>query len=248
MKTLPVPADNPPPDGATLPAGLVDYDVQVANPGDNADVKLYLPDGQQSSVYMLQNNAWQKFDDHAKVDDANNQVTLQLQDGGAGDGNGTDAVIHDPVGVATPPPPTTTEAPTTTTEPPTTTTEPPTTTTAPPAAAAAPPDDNDGVPVDVENGAPNGGDGNHDGVLDSTQANVASLPAAVDVNGDGVLNDYVTIVSPDGTSLQNVTALPVPTDNPPPSGVTLPVRPVRLPGRRRAPRRQRRRHLHHSRR
>ena len=103
VKTLPVPADNPPPDGATLPAGLVDYDVQVANPGDNADVKLYLPDGQQSSVYMLQNNAWQKFDDHAKVDDVDNQVTLQLKDGGAGDENGTDAVIHDPVGVAPPP-------------------------------------------------------------------------------------------------------------------------------------------------
>ena len=103
VKTLLVPADNPPPDDATLPTGLVDYDVQVANPGDNADVKLYLPDGQQSSVYMLQNNAWQKFDDHAAVDDTNNQVTLQLKDGGAGDENGTDAVIHDPVGVATPP-------------------------------------------------------------------------------------------------------------------------------------------------
>ena len=54
VRTLKVPADNPAPDGATLPAGLIDYDVQVATPGDRADVKLYLPDGTLSHVYMFQ--------------------------------------------------------------------------------------------------------------------------------------------------------------------------------------------------
>ena len=46
-------------------------------------------------------------------------------------------------------------------------------------------DDGDGVAAMVEGGAPNGGDGNRDGLDDSRQSNVASLPAAVDVNGNG---------------------------------------------------------------
>ena len=59
-------------------------------------------------------------------------------------------------------------------------------------------------------------------MVDSRQANVASLPAAVDVDGNGKLDDYVTIVAPEGTSLTNVRALKVPTDTPPPEGVKLP--------------------------
>ena len=51
---------------------------------------------------------------------------------------------------------------------------------------------------------------------------MASLPAAVDVNGNGALDDYVTIVAPEGTTLTNVRALEVPSDNPPPDGVSLP--------------------------
>ena len=52
--------------------------------------------------------------------------------------------------------------------------------------------DNSGVLVDVQDAAPNHGDGNGDGILDSEQLNVVSLPNAVDsayltlaVNGDG---------------------------------------------------------------
>ena len=51
---------------------------------------------------------------------------------------------------------------------------------------------------------------------------MASLPAAVDVDGNGALDDYVTIVAPEGTTLTNVRALEVPSDNPPPDGVSLP--------------------------
>jgi hypothetical protein len=51
----------------------------------------------------------------------------------------------------------------------------------------------DGVSDDVENDAPNGGDGNGDGKLDSTQANVTSLPNAE-------TGSYVTLASSDGTS------------------------------------------------
>jgi hypothetical protein len=50
-----------------------------------------------------------------------------------------------------------------------------------------PPDDGDGVSAEIEDGAPNNGDGNGDGTPDSQQANVASLPSAT---GQG----YITIV------------------------------------------------------
>ena len=83
-------------------------------------------------------------------------------------------------------------------------------------------DDGDGIAATIEDAAPNGGDGNRDGLVDSRQSNVASLPAAVDVNGNGALDDYVTIVAPEGTTLTNVRALKVPSDNPPPDGVSLP--------------------------
>ncbi|MBI4002597.1 MAG: LEPR-XLL domain-containing protein [Nitrospira defluvii] len=62
--------------------------------------------------------------------------------------------------------------------------------------------DGDGIPDANEGGGPNGGDANNDGVLDSQQANVASLQNAID-------NQYVTLVSPTGTTLRNVQAGPV---------------------------------------
>ncbi len=83
-------------------------------------------------------------------------------------------------------------------------------------------DDGDGIDATIEDAAPNGGDGNRDGLVDSRQSNVASLPAAVDANGNGTLDDYVAIVAPEGTTLTNVRALEVPSDNPPPDGVNLP--------------------------
>jgi len=70
--------------------------------------------------------------------------------------------------------------------------------------------DGDGISNAIEDGAPNGGDGNRDGVPDSQQTNVASLPNAVD-------GRYVTLGSPVGTSLVGVEAVgnPSPGDNPP---------------------------------
>ena len=62
---------------------------------------------------------------------------------------------------------------------------------------AVPDSDADGVPNEIENEAPNGGDGNHDGTLDVNQKHVASLPNAVD-------GSYVTFVAPEGTRLKNV--------------------------------------------
>ena len=42
------------------------------------------------------------------------------------------------------------------------------------------------------------------------------------MNGNGTLDDYVAIVAPEDTTLTNVRALEVPSDNPPPDGVNLP--------------------------
>lgn len=74
--------------------------------------------------------------------------------------------------------------------------------------------DNNGIPPDVENNAPNNGDGNNDGIPDSLQPNVASFP---DINGD-----YVTIVSPAGTTLTNVKASGVPAGGIIPPDVVFP--------------------------
>ncbi|MDA2924300.1 hypothetical protein MYX65_06525 [Acidobacteria bacterium AH-259-L09] len=67
-----------------------------------------------------------------------------------------------------------------------------------------PPDeDNDGVGNSLEDRAPNNGDGNNDGIPDSQQANVASFPNSVN-------SEFVTLASPEGTSLTEVSAI----DNP----------------------------------
>lgn len=62
-----------------------------------------------------------------------------------------------------------------------------------------PDDDVDGVSDLIENGAPNNGDGNADGIPDSEQTNVTSLPNARD-------GGYLTLVAPDGTTLEAVEA------------------------------------------
>ena len=61
-------------------------------------------------------------------------------------------------------------------------------------------DDGDGVFNAVEDGAPNEGDGNWDGIPDRTQPNVTSLPTATN-------RGYMTLVLSNCTQLKNVTAL-----------------------------------------
>jgi ELWxxDGT repeat protein len=76
--------------------------------------------------------------------------------------------------------------------------------------------DSDGIADTLEAGAPNGGDGNGDGTPDSQQAEVASLPNAIDGN-------FVTLASPTGTVLTDVTAVQNPSPNDTPAGVVFPV-------------------------
>lgn len=56
--------------------------------------------------------------------------------------------------------------------------------------------DTDGVPVPVEDAAPNNGDGNNDGIADSSQSTVTSLPAAE--------GGYLTIVTYDTAEMASV--------------------------------------------
>lgn len=84
--------------------------------------------------------------------------------------------------------------------------------------------DGDNVADAIEAFAPNGGDGNNDGVPDYEQSNVTSLPVLGGVLGGGTV--YVTVAVPDGASLTNVYTID-PADEtqvatPPPAGVTLP--------------------------
>jgi uncharacterized repeat protein (TIGR01451 family) len=75
--------------------------------------------------------------------------------------------------------------------------------------------DNDGVSDEIENGAPNQGDGNQDNIPDSQQAHVASL---LDIQ-----DSYITLVSPIGTSLTSVFASTNPAPSTAPSTVEFPV-------------------------
>ena len=74
--------------------------------------------------------------------------------------------------------------------------------------------DGDGVPDLVEAGAPNGGDGNDDGIADSEQPDVTSVPSWS--------GNYVTLEAPAGVSFGPVTAVDPSDYGTPPAGVTLP--------------------------
>ena len=64
-------------------------------------------------------------------------------------------------------------------------------------------EDSDGVRDTIENGAPNNGDGNNDGIQDILQPHVTSLPNTGN-------RGYITLVSPQGTTLADVRFLPNP--------------------------------------
>jgi hypothetical protein len=76
--------------------------------------------------------------------------------------------------------------------------------------------DNDGVTAAIENAGPNGGDGNNDGILDSLQLHVTSIPTF-----DG--SEYLVIESEPGTSLTNVAVADPDTLGTPPPGAMFPL-------------------------
>lgn len=75
--------------------------------------------------------------------------------------------------------------------------------------------DNDGVPKTIEDAIP-GGDGNGDGLADSAQDNVTSLPSPVSAGG------FVTVGVPAGLTLSSVTVIdPATVAATPPPGATV---------------------------
>lgn len=75
--------------------------------------------------------------------------------------------------------------------------------------------DADGLPDIVENTAPNSGDGNKDGVLDSQQAHVTTLPTSQNTR-------HVTLVAPQGTHLTSVRVVANPSPDDTPQRATFP--------------------------
>jgi hypothetical protein len=83
--------------------GLIDFEIKIDQPGDEAIVIIYLPeaipDGYRWYKYN-HNDGWSDYSDHASVNAAGNQVRLTLVDGGIGDDDETqNGVISDPSGL-----------------------------------------------------------------------------------------------------------------------------------------------------
>jgi chitinase len=94
-----------PPAPAALPAGLISFKLAVPNPGDTVTVAVHfsqrLPEGTHWFKYSLA-GGWRSYDNHAVFGADGKSVTLQLVDGGIGDGDGVrNGVILDPSGPMT---------------------------------------------------------------------------------------------------------------------------------------------------
>jgi hypothetical protein len=83
-------------------------------------------------------------------------------------------------------------------------------------SSSDPDPDNDGVEASIEDAGPNGGDGNNDGILDSVQLDVTSIPTA-----EG--SDYLVIQSQPGTFLTNVSTVDPASLAPTPMGASFPL-------------------------
>ena len=88
-----------------MPFDTVSFKIRVENAGDTARVIVYLsgeaPTGAKWYKYDVI-NGWQDYSDHATLSGDRRSVTLELKDGGFGDGDGTEnGVIIDPSGLGT---------------------------------------------------------------------------------------------------------------------------------------------------
>jgi hypothetical protein len=86
-----------------MPWGLISFRLTVASPGDTAEVTIYFPAAAASSASWHKYdsiNGWQDYANHATFSPDRRSVTLELQDGGYGDADGTtNGVIIDPSGL-----------------------------------------------------------------------------------------------------------------------------------------------------
>jgi hypothetical protein len=88
-----------------LPLGLVSFKLIVDNAGDTAEVTVYLSEPAPAGAKWYRYdtiNGWQDYSAHAVFSLDRKSVTLQFEDGGAGDADGVaNAVIIDPSGLGT---------------------------------------------------------------------------------------------------------------------------------------------------
>jgi len=95
--------------------GLIDFEIKVANPGDETHLTIYLPeaipDGYQWFKYDI-DAGWYDYSDHVTLNTAGDQARLTLVDGNIGDGDkNQDGLISDPLGLGTLPASTTAAEP-----------------------------------------------------------------------------------------------------------------------------------------
>jgi YVTN family beta-propeller protein len=87
----------------SMPWGLISFRLTVDTPGDRAEVTIYFPDaaGSNASWHKYDSiNGWQDYADHATFSPDRRSVTVELQDGGYGDADGTaNGIIIDPSGL-----------------------------------------------------------------------------------------------------------------------------------------------------
>ena len=86
-----------------MPFDAISFKIRVENAGDTARVIVYLsgeaPGGAKWYKYDVI-NGWQDYSDHATLSEDRRSVTLELKDGGFGDGDGTEnGIIIDPSGL-----------------------------------------------------------------------------------------------------------------------------------------------------
>jgi hypothetical protein len=89
-----------------MPLGLISFKLILEHPGETASITIHLsetaPAGAKWFKHDLQ-SGWQDYSAHANFSADGNSVTLLLEDGGAGDGDGAvNGIIIDPSGLVLP--------------------------------------------------------------------------------------------------------------------------------------------------
>jgi hypothetical protein len=83
--------------------GLIDFQIKVDHPGDEARVTIYLPEAIPAGYKWFKydmDDGWYDYSDHVTLNTAGDQVHLTLIDGGSGDDDDNqNGVISDPLGL-----------------------------------------------------------------------------------------------------------------------------------------------------
>jgi hypothetical protein len=99
-ETLPDNTDKP----DVIPNGLLSLRIETPEYGRTVQLQIHLSEPTPENAYWImydELNGWYDYSDYATFDAARSRVTLDLQDGGHGDGDYTEnGIIVDPGGIA----------------------------------------------------------------------------------------------------------------------------------------------------